>query len=159
MAGFHYVQCNAQSLPFPDASFDLAVSFLSFRYPDWDPILREIARVLVPSGRLLVVDLVEKPLGARDIPLLARASIDHAITRVTRRSFVRRLRTLSATPEWQQMLATNPIRAEHEYRWFFESRFPGRRIEVLSVSRTKRIVAFDSGPIERALPLTPLSYP
>lgn len=146
-------------LPLPDASIDLAISFLSFRYLDWDPILREVARVLVPSGRLLVVDLVEKPLGARDAPRLARATLDHALTRLTRPAFVRRLRALSATPEWKQMLATNPIRAEHEYRWFFESRFPGRRLEVLSVSRTKRIVALDSGPIQRALPLAPLSYP
>jgi SAM-dependent methyltransferase len=154
-----FEQLAVPTLPLEDASVDLVVSFLSFRYLDWDPMLREIARVLVPSGRLLVVDLVERPLGLSDAPRLLRSSVDHAVARVTDRRFVRDLRALSAMPEWRQMLAHNPIRAEHEYRWFFESRFPERRLEVLSVSRTKRIVAFDSGPIERALPLSPLSYP
>ncbi len=32
-------------LPFADGSFDVVISFLSFRYLDWDPIVREIARV------------------------------------------------------------------------------------------------------------------
>src|SRR5690606_3810946 len=50
-----FERVRGPALPLADASVDLAISFLSFRYLDWDPILREIARVLVPSGRLLVV--------------------------------------------------------------------------------------------------------
>ena len=41
-------------LPFPDASFDVVTSLLSFRYLDWDPIMNEIRRVLAPGGRIMI---------------------------------------------------------------------------------------------------------
>jgi hypothetical protein len=56
------------------------------------------------------------------------------------------------------MVRYNPIRAEHEYRWFLESRFPGNRLEVLTVTTTQRVVAFDSGPLAKGVH-APLSYP
>ena len=56
------------------------------------------------------------------------------------------------------MLRYNPIRAEHEYRWFLESRFPASKLEVLTVTTTQRVVAFDSGPLEKGV-TEPLSYP
>lgn len=61
-------------------------------------------------------------------------------------------------PEWRAMVATNPIRAEHEYRWYLESRFPGSHLETLDVTPTKRTVAFASGPMREAR-LTPLVFP
>ena len=50
------VHASAESLPFPDGSFDGAtsVSVLHF-WADLDPPLREIARMLRPGGRLVVV--------------------------------------------------------------------------------------------------------
>jgi SAM-dependent methyltransferase len=46
---------DAQSLPFPDASFDVALSsFMLYHVPDRARALRELARVLRPGGRLLV---------------------------------------------------------------------------------------------------------
>jgi hypothetical protein len=56
------------------------------------------------------------------------------------------------------MLEHNPIRAEHEYRWYLESRFPGRKVETLNVCRRARLVAFDSGALEPGMPL-PMSFP
>ena len=38
-------------IPLPDASVDVVLSLLSFRYLDWDPIMQEFARVLAPGGR------------------------------------------------------------------------------------------------------------
>ena len=56
------------------------------------------------------------------------------------------------------MLRYNPIRAEHEYRWYLESRFADRRVETLDIARNSRVLAFDSGPItQRWFP--PQSYP
>jgi hypothetical protein len=56
---------------------------------------------------------------------------------------------LTRHPGWQMMLEHNPIRAAHEYRFYFESRFPTRKLETLNVGRHARLVAFDSGPLER----------
>lgn len=56
------------------------------------------------------------------------------------------------------MLQHNPIRAEHEYRWYFGSRFPERELQTLTTTRSARVVAFDSGPLAKGQ-TTPLSYP
>jgi ubiquinone/menaquinone biosynthesis C-methylase UbiE len=153
-----FERIDGPNLPLADASVDVVVSFLSFRYLDWDPVMREVRRVLAPGGRLLVVDMVEKPLEVRDATLLFRSMLRHAGQRVTDRAFVTRLKALTSHPEWRHMLTRNPIRAEHEYRWYFESRFPGRKLETLEVGRRARVVAFDSGPLERGVS-EPLSYP
>jgi ubiquinone/menaquinone biosynthesis C-methylase UbiE len=48
----------AERLPYPDSSFDLIVSTTSFdHWPDQQAGLRECARVLMPGGRVILVDL------------------------------------------------------------------------------------------------------
>ncbi len=149
---------SGPKLPFSDRSFDVVTSFMSFRYLDWDPVLREIRRVLSPGGRLLIVDMVEKPLGWSDARLALRSFVNDRRRRMRERRFTRDLRALTSHPAWRRMLEHNPIRAEHEYRWYLESRFPGRRMETLNVSRRARLVAFDSGALEPGLTL-PMSFP
>lgn len=149
---------HGPKLPFEDGAFDVVTSFLSFRYLDWDPMLEEMRRVLAPGGRLLVVDMVEKPPTLRDAPQLARSIAMHAVRRARDRGFVRDVAALTSHPDWKTMLRYNPIRAEHEYRWYLESRFPGRKLVTLNVGRTHRLVAFDTGP-RRPEPAAPLSFP
>jgi ubiquinone/menaquinone biosynthesis C-methylase UbiE len=153
-----FCKLDGPELPFADRSFDLVTSFLSFRYLDWDPIVAEIRRVLAPSGRLCVVDMVEQPLRAGDLPQLVSAAAQHVARHIRDRRFVRELAELTAEPAWQELRSYNPIRAAHEYRHYFESRFPGRRLETLSVGRRARIVAFDTGPLDGAR-FAPLTYP
>jgi ubiquinone/menaquinone biosynthesis C-methylase UbiE len=62
------IDAPAERLPFPDATFDAAVVTLVLcSVPDQDAALREIARVLKPSGRLLFIEHVRS-----DDPKVAR---------------------------------------------------------------------------------------
>lgn len=65
----HYVQADAQYLPFPDDHFDcITIAFGLRNVTDKDLALRSMLRVLKPGGRLLVLEF-SKPKN----PLLSRA--------------------------------------------------------------------------------------
>ena len=151
---FHHT--NQPQLPLPDHSIDIAVSLLSWRYLDWDPLLAELRRVLVPSGRLLIVDMATSPVRAREVP---RMLADRLVSRLSQPTHTRAaLRRMVTDARWQTMLHHNPIRAAHEYRWYLESRFPGQRVEVLNVGMSSRVLAFDTGVIAHGS-LSPMHYP
>lgn len=58
--GFEYVQCNAEKLPFPDASFDLVTIAFGLRnVTDKDAALREMYRVLKVGGQARVLEFSE----------------------------------------------------------------------------------------------------
>lgn len=58
--GFEYVQCNAESLPFPDASFNLVTIAFGLRnVTDKDAALREMRRVLKVGGQARVLEFSE----------------------------------------------------------------------------------------------------
>ncbi len=65
----HYVQANAEALPFPDNHFDaITIAFGLRNVTDKDTALRSMYRVLKPGGRLLVLEF-SKP----DSALLSQA--------------------------------------------------------------------------------------
>ncbi|MBM3555640.1 MAG: methyltransferase domain-containing protein [Alphaproteobacteria bacterium] len=76
-----WVEGHAETLPFPDASFDLvtAISVLCF-VADAKAAIAEMARVLKPGGRLVIGELGRRSLWA----------------------FSRRLRGLLGSPLWRQ---------------------------------------------------------
>jgi ubiquinone/menaquinone biosynthesis C-methylase UbiE len=53
----HFTHGNSQELPYEDASFDLVTCSHSFHhYPDQLQVVKEMRRVLKPSGRVMLVD-------------------------------------------------------------------------------------------------------
>jgi len=157
-ANLRFEVIDGPTLPVPDASIDVVVSLLSFRYLDWDPIMREFARVLAPGGHLLVVDMVAAPLGLRDIPGLLRDKARTLVQQLRHREYHGELARMVSDPKWQDMLRYNPIRAIHELRWYFNSRFPGGTVETLNTGWHARVLAFDTGPFELGH-VTPQSFP
>ncbi len=145
-------------LPFPDASFDVVTSLLSFRYLDWDPIMNEIRRVLAPGGRIMIVDMVTAPVRMKEVPQLFFSKARTMLGTRKHRAFHGALGRLVSDPRWHKMLAYNPIRSEHEMKWYLESRFPGRKVERLDVAMHARVLAFDSGPLQPGT-VPPQSYP
>jgi len=157
-ARLRFGKVNGPALDVPDDHVDVVISFLSFRYLDWDPVMAEIRRVLAPGGRLWVVDMIEHPVRVRELGVLARSAVAHLRTRRARPQFTADLADLTNHPDWREMLRHNPIRAEHEYLWYFGSRFPGRGLDTLTATPSQRVVAFDSGPLPKGQ-TAPLTYP
>ncbi|MGO9158617.1 class I SAM-dependent methyltransferase [Mycobacterium sp.] len=160
-ARLRFLKVNGPALDVPDDHVDVVISFLSFRYLDWDPVMAEIRRVLAPGGRLWVVDMVEHPVRMREFGVLAQSAFAHLWSRRSHPQFAKDLAALTSQPDWLEMLRHNPIRAEHEYSWYFESRFPGRgpkTLKTLTTTMAARVVAFDSGPLPKGR-TAPLSYP
>jgi ubiquinone/menaquinone biosynthesis C-methylase UbiE len=131
---------------------------MSFRYLDWDPLLTEIKRVTKPGGKLLIVDMVTVPVKTSEYPRLLKDKLRTVREQKSDRRFNTALQKLVSHPDWKKMLEYNPIRSEHEMKWYLESRFPGQKMETLNMAWNSRIVAFDSGPIERGVEVK-LSYP
>jgi SAM-dependent methyltransferase len=145
-------------LPAEDGSIDVAISMLSFRYLDWDPLLVELRRVLRPSGRLIVIDMVDKPVEMRHVPRMLLDKARTAAHAVRASGYRKRLAAMVRTRQWQDMLEYNPMRALHEYVWYLGSRFPHGRMDTLNYGRRARIIAFDSGPFEQA-EIVEMQYP
>lgn len=138
----HFQIIGAPCLPLADASVDVVVSMLSWRYLDWDPMTAEIRRVLRPGGRLLIVDMVVAPFRVNVVP---RVLLDKARTvgrGLTHPNFRRTLRHLVEDPRWSTMLQHNPMRAEHEMRWYLPSRFIGGQFDTLNRAPRTEILAF-----------------
>ena len=147
-----FVAIDGPNLPFPDAYFDVVVSLLSWRYLDADPILAEVRRVLAPGGRFLVVDMVAQPPTLRDWPHVAAHAARRRWHERRFPGFSEALDRLVSHPDWERMLRSHPIRADHELRWTFASRFPGCRVETLDIGRRARVLAVD---VPGALPPAP----
>lgn len=149
---------DGPSLPFEDNSFDVVMSTLAFRYLDWDPVMSEILRVLKPGGRFLVLDMVTAPVKATDMGLFVKSKLKHYQQRKSFPQYYEALRKLVTNPAWKKMLHYNPIRSEHEMKWYLESRFEGNKAEVINVGWKSRILAFDTGRVD-SKQVEKLSYP
>lgn len=145
-------------LPFPDDHFDLVTSLLSFRYLDWDPLFEEIKRVMKPTGKMIIIDMVTAPVKWREYPQLLQSKIKHYRHRKKYPAYYQALTKLVKHPDWKVMLKYNPIRAQHEMQWYLESRFEGRNVEVINIGWNARVLAFDTGNMQDIQQIR-LTYP
>jgi hypothetical protein len=104
-------------------------------------------RVLAPGGRIVIVDMVTVPARVRELPQVVRGKLQQVVLHRRKPAFKRALRKLVVDPRWKTILQYNPIRAEHELKWFLESRFPQRKVQTLDIAHDTRVLAFDSGPL------------
>ncbi|MEM9456645.1 MAG: class I SAM-dependent methyltransferase [Myxococcota bacterium] len=160
-AGIDHVRferIDGPRIPADDHSIDVAISMLSFRYLDWDPLMVELRRVMRSSGRLLVIDMVDKPIEPRDVPRMLLDKLRTRAHALRAPGYRARLAAMVGSPAWTDMLRYNPMRALHEYVWYLESRFPHGTMDTLNYGRRARIIAFDSGPFAHAR-LREMQYP
>lgn len=97
--GLRFVAGGAQAIPFPDASFDLALMLKSLHHvplPLLGQALREAARVLRPGGHLYV----SEPVYAGPLNELVRLFNDEGVVRAAAQSALDE--ALQAGP-WQQV--------------------------------------------------------
>lgn len=149
---------NGPVLPFEDASFDVVISMMSFRYLDWDPLLSEVKRVTKSGGKFLILDMVTVPVKFKEYPKLLRDKLRTIFEKQKNTEFKTNLAKLVRHPDWKKMLEYNPIRSEHEMKWYLESRFPNQNVEILNIGWNARLIAFDSGAVENGIEVK-LSYP
>ena len=142
-----FCKIDGPQLPFADGSFDVVTSVLSFRYLDWDPIIAEILRVLKPGGRLFIIDMVAAPVKLRHWPRLLIDKLRQYRNLRKHPRYREALRKMVTDPRWKKMLEYNPIRAEHEMKWYLGSRFPGGKSEVINYGWNSRVLAFASPPL------------
>jgi ubiquinone/menaquinone biosynthesis C-methylase UbiE len=99
-----YVIADAGDLPFLDSTFDLVtVRIAPHHYPDAARAVREMARVLRPNGRLVVVDNVAP----------ADPALDALLDDWERRRDPSHVRSYT-TQEWRSFLASAGLRVTHE---------------------------------------------
>lgn len=153
-----FLVINGPVLPFADQTFDVVISMMSFRYLDWDPLLHEVKRVCKAGGKFLILDMVTVPVGFREYPKFLSDKLRTMFGQKTNKEFNANLAKLVNHPDWKKMLEYNPIRSEHEMKWYLESRFPASKVEIINIGWNSRLVAFDSGAVEKGVEVK-LSYP
>lgn len=119
---------NASAMPFPDACFDFVLCCAAFKnFADPVGALREIRRVLVPTGGALIVDLrkdVTREAVAQDVARMGLGALDRAMTRfILGTMLTRRARTkeefagfLAQTPFASYSITETPLALEIDLR-------------------------------------------
>jgi SAM-dependent methyltransferase len=105
-----FVQCESVPLPFQDTTFDACISCLTYQYiihtPAELPVVEDIARLLKPSGRLLLLEQVSLS-GRSSSSVSTTSTIDdyvHALERHFSVQSVQVIRSSKLSPATRRLL-------------------------------------------------------
>ena len=126
---------SAESLPYPDGSFDLVCTrYSAHHWSRLETAVREMVRVIAPGGHALLIDVVGPPDALADTHLQAMELLRDA-SHVRNRS----------VREWRELLAGAGL-AEHQYRqwplriefasWVARMRTPEARVAAIRSLQT-----------------------
>ena len=113
----------AENIPFENEKFDAAVSFLSFRYMEWNKAIPEIARILKPDGIFIIIDLFAARFIFLKIPAYSVTFIKTRLQYFMNRNFHKKLVELSRNADWQKMVNENPKREFTDAKKALEKQF------------------------------------
>ena len=145
-----FTRGDAARAPFADGSFDVVVSFLSLHYLEWPRATDETMRLLAPGGRLLCVDMVSSPVRGRELHRLVVGKTAVTVQHVLHPRFAANLKELVAQPAWQAMERRYPLRPLEQYAELAAAL--DVRLEVLTVGRVAKVVAFEAVKHPRLVP-------
>lgn len=103
-ANVETVTAEVAALPFADERLDAAFSTMTYHEFATQESLREVGRVLVPGGRLVVVDWSAEGSGETGPPLAERFDVERAIEQLEGAGFA--VRRADARPETFLVVAT-----------------------------------------------------
>lgn len=141
LADLTFEVVESPSLPVPDRSHDVVISFLSFRYLDWEAIADEIDRT---ASHFLMVDMATTILTEEDRPLYEETRRRTKDLHARKPEFAKALRELVTHPAWHEMLAHHPRIEAGKYEDFLISRFPGGRWDRLYVCGDHSLFTFET---------------
>jgi ubiquinone/menaquinone biosynthesis C-methylase UbiE len=104
LRGLDFVQGNAESLPFPDQSFDEVLNIQSSHcYPQFPRFLNEVTRVLRPGGHFLYADARradavakwDEDLGDASMRLMSERDINEEVARAVAKNVPQSLKLVS----------------------------------------------------------------
>lgn len=150
--GFPHIETalsSAESLPFPDASFDLVCSrYSAHHWTQLEPALKDMRRVLKPGGHLLMIDVQGEQDALVDTHL-------QAIELLRDRSHVRN----RSAADWRALLAAVgfadiqhdswPVRIDFS-SWVARMRTPASRVAMIREVQTEA-----PGEVQRTLAIGP----
>ncbi len=133
-------QAAAENLPFDDECFDMIVSFLSFRYMQWDRALKEIRRVLKQDGVFILIDLFAGSLNPVYLPKYIKTWIATRLQYSMDQEYYRKLSQLIQNRDWQEMVKLHPKRIFSDAKKSIKEKFIIEKQKILSTGLKGRTI-------------------
>ncbi len=137
---FRFEKIEGTSLPFKVAQFDLVISFLSFRYLDWEPMLQEILRVLDADGKFIMIDMAKARPRPLQYPQMFFHLFSNLVSRLLHPRFSRALKRLVHSQGWKEMLTRHPIKELKEYQLFLQKSDLSFHMDIIDISRKATVI-------------------